>query len=102
MRQYKVMTDLVIWFGAWDDAIEKLGSDADAAERLRAETKGLARRALCLGQEERAGNAHLLEGGVDGALSHSSPLVKRFEGIAKEVRVFLDEGNEKFRFTSIC
>ena len=96
------MTDLVIWFGVWDDAIEQLGSDTDAAERLRAETKGLVRQALCFDQEERAGDAHLLKGGADGALSHSSPLVKRFEGIAKEVRAFLDEGNEKFRFTSIC
>lgn len=79
------MTDLVIWFGVWDDIIEQLGSDADAAERLRADTKALVRRDL----------TSLPQGDWDGlnhnTLSHSS-LARRFAVIATEVRAFLDEG----------
>ena len=92
MRQYRVMADLVIWFGSWDDAIEQLGSDEDAASRLRAETKALVHQALCPSQEETREDTRLQEESTDSALAHSSPLVQRFKGIAKEARGFLDEG----------
>ncbi|EMR63114.1 putative terpene synthase family protein [Eutypa lata UCREL1] len=76
-KQYRVLTDLVIWFGVWDDVVEKLGSDQEAAEHMRSETKAVVRQTLLLGPT------------ADGPVPN--PLMTGFGSIAKEVCAVLDE-----------
>jgi hypothetical protein len=77
------MTNLVIWFGIWDDYIEKL-VDPVAAEEFRVGTKEFVAQALGLTQS-----------GV--GLTATNPLIRSFEGIAQEVCAVYDIGNEPLR-----
>ncbi|GAP84914.2 putative terpene synthase family protein [Rosellinia necatrix] len=77
-NSYRVMTDLVIWFGLWDDAIERLADDVAAAESLRALTKDFIRAALGLGAASEA----------TAAAATANPLIQSFQPIAAEARTF--------------
>lgn len=71
------MTDLVIWFGLWDDVIENLADEE--AENLRAATKGFIRSALGFedGKEEEI---------------VTNPLICSFRPIADEACGFYSRG----------
>ncbi|KAI1328344.1 terpenoid synthase [Xylariaceae sp. FL0255] len=81
-KEYRVMTDLVIWFGLWDDVIEKLGDDEAAAEDLRISTKDFIRRSFGLSRPE--------EDGSERGVAITNPLILSFWGIAVEVCKFYD------------
>ncbi|KAI0544874.1 isoprenoid synthase domain-containing protein [Xylaria curta] len=74
-KSYRVMTDLVIWFGLWDDAIEKLADDKSAAESLRVSTKDFIRATFGLAEDGEA-------------TSTANPLVYSFQPIAAEACSF--------------
>nr|AHY23920.1 terpene synthase [Hypoxylon sp. E7406B] len=78
MNQYRVLVDLIIWFGYWDDLIESLASDPGAAEGLRSATKTLVRQSLDLG-------------GLEEDMSINNPLILGFKNIAEEVCKVYDE-----------
>ncbi|KAI0445977.1 isoprenoid synthase domain-containing protein [Xylaria telfairii] len=80
-KSYRVMTDLVIWFGIWDDAIEKL-ADTAAAESLRVSTKDFIRTAFGLAEDNEA-------------TSTGNPLIDSFQSIAAEVCEFYDRDQRK-------
>lgn len=77
-HSYRVMTDLIIWFGQWDDAIEKLGDNLVAAEDLRVSTKNFISIALGLAEDNEAGLT-------------TNPLIGGFQPIAAEARAFYNE-----------
>ncbi|KAI8629438.1 terpenoid synthase [Xylariaceae sp. FL1651] len=78
-KAYCVMTDLVIWFGLWDDMIEKLADEnTPAAEDLRVTTKDFIRRALGLAED-------------DEDVATTNPLIQSFQAIAVEVCAFYSE-----------
>lgn len=72
------MTDLVIWFGIWDDVIEKL-IDPTAAESLRVSTKDFIRNALSPKQGR-------------STIATANPLIQSFQPIADEACAFYNEG----------
>lgn len=73
------MTDLVIWFGLWDDVIESLANDAVAAESLRVSTKDFIRTTLGLAE----GNE---------VTTTTNPLIQSFQPIAAEACAFYNKG----------
>ncbi|KAI1379567.1 terpenoid synthase [Hypoxylon crocopeplum] len=77
--QYRTLVDLIIWFGYWDDRIEKLTPDPNAAEGLRTATKALVRQSIGLASpgEENA--------------AISNPLILSFKDIASELCTMYDE-----------
>ncbi|KAI1180671.1 isoprenoid synthase domain-containing protein [Nemania sp. FL0916] len=75
---YPVMTDLVIWFGLWDDMIEALLDDETAAEELRVSTKAFIRSELGLAED-------------DEVVPQVHPLVRSFQPIAAEACAFYSE-----------
>ncbi|KAI1351439.1 isoprenoid synthase domain-containing protein [Xylaria sp. FL0043] len=77
-RSYRVMTDLVIWFGLWDDVIEKLADDPVAAESLRVSTKDFIRSAL--GSDDESNTA-----------ATTNPLIQSFQPIAAEACEFYNQ-----------
>ncbi|KAI1119631.1 isoprenoid synthase domain-containing protein [Nemania sp. NC0429] len=81
-KSYRVMTDLVIWFGLWDDMIEKLADDTVAAESLRLSTKDFIRAALGL---------------ADGAkpTATANPLIQSFQPIAAEACAFYSKDKRR-------
>jgi hypothetical protein len=81
-NSYRVMTDLVIWFGMWDDKIEKLADDLVAAEDLRVSTKEFISIALGLAQDNEAGLT-------------TNPLIRGFQPIAAEACAFYDEDQRR-------
>ncbi|KAI0160981.1 terpenoid synthase [Hypoxylon sp. FL1284] len=81
-QQYQVLVDLIIWLGYWDDLVESLGADPIAAEGLRIATKALVRRSLGLADPEDLG---------EDVVVSSYPLLRGFDGIAKEVCGVYDE-----------
>ncbi|KAI0408927.1 isoprenoid synthase domain-containing protein [Xylaria palmicola] len=84
-KSFCVMTDLVIWFGLWDDVIEKLTDDAAAAECLRVSTKDFIRTAFGLGED----------GQTITATATTNPLVRSFQPIADEACAFYDEDQRR-------
>lgn len=72
------MTDLVIWFGIWDDYIERL-EDPFEAEAFRAATKVFVAQSLGLGTPEQTKTS-------------LHPLIKNFEGVARKVLEAYDIG----------
>lgn len=86
-HSYRVMTDLIIWFGQWDDAIEKLGDNLVAAEDLRVSTKNFISIALGLAEDNEAGLT-------------TNPLIGGFQPIAAEARAFYNEGKSNPHRTS--
>ncbi|KAI0196127.1 isoprenoid synthase domain-containing protein [Xylaria flabelliformis] len=74
-KSYRVMTDLVIWFGLWDDVIEKLADDTTAAESLRVSTKDFIRVTFGLAEDSEA-------------TSIANPLISGFQPIAAEACSF--------------
>ncbi|KAI1141913.1 terpenoid synthase [Hypoxylon sp. FL0543] len=76
--RYRVLVDSIVWFGHWDDLVEKLTPDPSAAEELRCATKALVLQSLGLGSTEE-----------DTKIS--SPLILGFKNIAEEVRKVYDE-----------
>ncbi|KAI1632756.1 isoprenoid synthase domain-containing protein [Biscogniauxia mediterranea] len=79
-EQYRVMTDLVIWFGLWDDKAERFAPGSGDAEEFRASTKDFVRYALGLGALKNQ------------AAAATSPLIRGFKSIAEEVCDAYDEG----------
>ncbi|KAI0141836.1 isoprenoid synthase domain-containing protein [Xylariaceae sp. FL1272] len=74
-------TDLVIWFGMWDDLVEKLGDDTTAAENLRMATKDFVRSSFGL---------------ADRDVSHqTNPWISSFRPIADGVCAFYDMDQRK-------
>ncbi|KAI0543057.1 isoprenoid synthase domain-containing protein [Xylaria digitata] len=80
-RSYRVMTDLVIWFGLWDDVIEQLADDT-AAESLRISTKDFIRSALSLAEDGKT-------------IVTANPLIQSFQPIADEARAFYNEDQRR-------
>ncbi|KAI1460328.1 terpenoid synthase [Annulohypoxylon moriforme] len=76
---YRIMIEFIIWFGYWDDLVEQLAPNPNAAEDLRRATKALVRKSLGLDQP-----------GEDDSLP-SNPLVLGFERIAAEACADFDE-----------
>ncbi|KAI0458653.1 isoprenoid synthase domain-containing protein [Xylaria acuta] len=81
-QSYRVMTDLVIWFGIWDDVIEKLADDTAAAESLRVSTKDFIRTAFGLT-------------GDNETISTADPLVYSFQSIAAETCAFYNKDQRR-------
>ncbi|KAJ3580283.1 hypothetical protein NPX13_g285 [Xylaria arbuscula] len=81
IRSYRVMTDLVIWFGLWDDVIEKL-TDSTAAESLRISTKEFIRNALSPNK-------------ANSTVSTANPLIQSFQPIADEACAFYNQDQLK-------
>ncbi|KAI2621235.1 terpenoid synthase [Hypoxylon sp. NC1633] len=77
-HQYSVLTDLIIWFGYWDDLIESLGPDPSAADDLRNATKVLVRESLGLAVPEQR-------------MTISNPLILSFKDIGEEISTVYDE-----------
>ncbi|KAI2466219.1 terpenoid synthase [Annulohypoxylon bovei var. microspora] len=77
--QYRVLIEIIIWFGYWDDLVEELTPDPSAAEGLRNATKILIRQSLGLAQP----------GEEDVIISNQ--LVLNFKSIAEEVCAVYDE-----------
>jgi len=79
------MTDLTIWFGLWDDVIEKMADDHAAAENFRVTTKDFIRRALGLSK-----------GDADAAIPDNNnkinPLIQSFQPIAAEACASYNNG----------
>ncbi|KAI0526002.1 isoprenoid synthase domain-containing protein [Xylaria bambusicola] len=88
IRSYSVMTDLVIWFGLWDDVIERL-TDTTAAESLRVSTKKFIRNAL----SPTEGSSTIVT---------SNPLIQSFQPIADEARTFYNEDQLKILIGHFC
>ncbi|KAI0489679.1 isoprenoid synthase domain-containing protein [Xylaria cf. heliscus] len=80
-KSYRVMTDLVIWFGIWDDVIEKLEDEA-AAESLRVSTKDFIRTAFGLSEDNEV-------------TSTTNPLVHSFQPIAAEACEFYNRDQRR-------
>ncbi|KAJ8127315.1 hypothetical protein O1611_g6321 [Lasiodiplodia mahajangana] len=80
-KSYRVMTDLVIWFGLWDDVIEALADDA-AAEDLRESTKDFIRATLGLAECSKAAAA-------------TNPLVRSFQPIGAEAAAFYNKDRRR-------
>ncbi|KAI1259784.1 terpenoid synthase [Xylariaceae sp. FL1019] len=76
-KDYRIMTDLVIWFGMWDDFVEKLGDDTTAAEDLRIATKDFVQCSFGLANE-------------DSVSDQTNPLILSFQPIADQVCAFYD------------
>lgn len=76
-KSYRVMTDHVIWFGLWDDMIERL-----AAESLRESTKDFIRTALGLADGKKAA-------------ATANPLIQSFQPIAAEACAFYRKGTPR-------
>ncbi|KAI3332001.1 terpenoid synthase [Xylariaceae sp. AK1471] len=83
-KTYQVMTDLVIWFGLWDDVIEKLADDTAAAESLRVSTKDFIRRELGLAEDDEA-----------SASATTNPLIQSFQPIAAEACAFYNKDQRR-------
>lgn len=81
-KSYRVMTDLVIWFGLWDDMIERLADDTAAAESLRVSTKDFIRTALGLADGKKA-------------TTTVHPLIQSFQPIAAEACTFYSKGTPR-------
>ncbi|KAI1155245.1 isoprenoid synthase domain-containing protein [Nemania diffusa] len=81
-KSYRVMTDLVIWFGLWDDVIESLANDAVAAESLRVSTKDFIRTTLGLAE----GNE---------VTTTTNPLIQSFQPIAAEACAFYNKDQRR-------
>ncbi|KAI1755150.1 isoprenoid synthase domain-containing protein [Xylaria castorea] len=81
-KSYRVMTDLVIWFGLWDDVIEKLADDTAAAESLRVSTKGFIRATFGLAEDNEVA-------------STANPLVYSFQPIAAEACSFYNQDQRR-------
>ncbi|KAJ8112724.1 hypothetical protein ONZ43_g5326 [Nemania bipapillata] len=81
-KSYRVMTDLVIWFGLWDDVIEALADDAVAAESLRVSTKDFIRATLGLAE----GNE---------AITTTNPLIQSFQPIGAEACAFYNKDQRR-------
>ncbi|KAI5926298.1 isoprenoid synthase domain-containing protein [Camillea tinctor] len=79
LGKYKVVTDLVIWFGLWDDMVEKFAPNSRGAEEFRESTKDFVRRSLGLGSL------------ADKPVVTISPLICSFKSIAEEVCEAYDE-----------
>ncbi len=77
------MTDLVIWFGMWDDAIEKLADDPAAAERLRMSTKDFIRSTISSAEGSKT-------------ITTANPLIQSFQPIAIEACAFYNQGTLQF------
>ncbi|KAI1865449.1 uncharacterized protein JN550_008206 [Neoarthrinium moseri] len=71
-ERYQTMTDLVIWFGIWDDYVEKLACPL-AAQDFRVATKKFVTQSLGLARRTEAPAAPV------------HPLIQSFKGIADEV-----------------
>ncbi|KAI8950959.1 isoprenoid synthase domain-containing protein [Xylaria longipes] len=84
-KSYRVMTDLVIWFGLWDDMIEKLADDTAAAESLRVSTNDFIRAAFGLCEDNEAA-------------SMANPLVHSFQPIAAEACNFYNKDQRRILF----
>ncbi|KAI1206458.1 terpenoid synthase [Annulohypoxylon truncatum] len=82
--RYRILVELIIWFGYWDDLVEGLTPDPNAAEGLRRATKTLVRQSLGLTQP----------GDEDDAVP-SDPLVLNFKTLAAEVCANYDEEQRK-------
>ncbi|KAI1126095.1 isoprenoid synthase domain-containing protein [Nemania abortiva] len=76
-KSYRVMTDLVIWFGLWDDVIEGL-NDAATAESLRESTKDFIRTTLGLAE-------------CNETTAVTNPLIQSFQPIGLEARAFYNK-----------
>ncbi|KAI0007079.1 terpenoid synthase [Xylariaceae sp. FL0662B] len=77
-KQYRILTDFVLWFMYWDDQSEKLSHDPAAAESLRTSTKALIRECM----------------GLLGDQQHtpiSDPLILSFRDVADKVCAVYDE-----------
>ncbi|KAI0593694.1 isoprenoid synthase domain-containing protein [Biscogniauxia sp. FL1348] len=83
---YRVMTDLVIWFGLWDDQVEKFAPGSGDAEEFRASTKDFVRYALGLGAL------------IAQSETTINPLIRSFKSIAEEVCDAYDEGQREILF----
>ncbi|KAI1166527.1 isoprenoid synthase domain-containing protein [Nemania serpens] len=81
-KSYRVMTDLVIWFGLWDDMIERLADDTAAAESLRVSTKDFIRTALGLADGKKA-------------TTTVHPLIQSFQPIAAEACTFYSKDQRR-------
>ncbi|KAK9418128.1 putative F-box domain-containing protein [Seiridium unicorne] len=75
-ERYQVMTDLTIWFGAWDEYIERL-EDPGAAKHFRLATKDFVAQSFGLADEVPM---HL----------PTNRLIRSFEGIAEKIREAYD------------
>lgn len=75
------MTDLTIWFGIWDDYVEKL-EDEDEAEEFRFSTKEYVAQSFGLSPNED----------TDLTTTSVHPLILNFAGIAKKIRDTYDVG----------
>ncbi|KAI0889255.1 terpenoid synthase [Annulohypoxylon maeteangense] len=82
-EKYRTLIEHIIWFGYWDDLVEKLTPDPNAAEDLRRVTKAFIRHSLGLTQP-----------GEEDSIP-SNPLVRSFEGIAAETCANYDEEQRK-------
>ncbi|KAI0969919.1 isoprenoid synthase domain-containing protein [Xylaria arbuscula] len=82
IRSYRVMTDLVIWFGLWDDVIEKLTDDPAAAESLRVSTKDFIRSALTANEGTTT-------------TPTTNPLIQSFQPIATEACAFYNQDQRR-------
>ncbi|KAI0841240.1 terpenoid synthase [Hypoxylon sp. FL0890] len=84
---YRILIDLIMWFGYWDDLAEKLTHDPNAAEELRSSTKTLVRQALSLGDTE------------EEYMAISNPLILDFKSIAEEICKVYDEEQRRSLLT---
>ncbi|KAK7743640.1 hypothetical protein SLS62_010543 [Diatrype stigma] len=95
-RRYRVLTDFIIWFCVWDDAIEQLGTsdqnhNRGAAERLRAETKAFVKEVL-LSPAATAATAAAVAGNKGANhVTAPNPLLISLGSIGEELRTNLDE-----------
>ncbi|KAI0117719.1 isoprenoid synthase domain-containing protein [Nemania sp. FL0031] len=80
-KSYRVMTDLVIWFGLWDDVIERLTDDAAAAD-LRESTKDFIRTTLGLAEGSEATTV-------------TNPLIRSFQPIGAEASAFYNKDRRR-------
>ncbi|KAI1450562.1 terpenoid synthase [Annulohypoxylon stygium] len=82
--QYRTLVELIIWFGYWDDLVEGLTPNPDAAEDLRRATKNLVRQSLGLTQP-----------GEEDDVIPSDPLVLGFKDLTEEICAVYDEEQRK-------
>ncbi|KAI0398510.1 terpenoid synthase [Xylariaceae sp. FL0594] len=99
-KTYSVMTDLTIWFGLWDDVVERMTDNAAAAEDFRLTTKEFIRRALGLGSSSSSSETTTADGiimpgkgdDVDdddkNRTKMMDPLIQSFQPIAAEAKAF--------------
>ncbi|KAI8958720.1 terpenoid synthase [Daldinia sp. FL1419] len=81
-ENYRVLVDLIIWFGYWDDLSESLAADPISAENLRDATKILGRQSLGLATSEEE-------------IAISNPLILDFKRIGGKIAAAYDEEQRK-------